>query len=201
MNGPKSKLEATLSDPFGSIKITLWEQYTNLVQEGKTYALKNPKVRKNGDWHELTTARGGSTTITEVEPLKETWATPTDIPESFLISKSTAEILGIAQFSVYHSCQVCKKKLHDENTNNMKSANCDLKQKFGKEQKNNYLQVVVKIDDNTNLTLTIFDQTIKNLLITIGKKDVPQTEENITQVFLDLPLVEITYVVLRYNYT
>ena len=59
----------------------------------------------------------------------------------------------------------------------------------------------MKIDDNTNLTLTIFDQTIKNLLITIGKKDVPQTEENITQVFLDLPLVEITYVVLGYNYT
>ena len=58
----------------------------------------------------------------------------------------------------------------------------------------------MKIDDNTNLTLTIFDQTIKNLLITIRKKDVPQTEE-ITQVFLDLPLVEITYVVLRYNYT
>ena len=59
----------------------------------------------------------------------------------------------------------------------------------------------MKIDDNTNLTLTIFDQTIKNLLIKIGKKGVPQTEENITQVFLDLPLVEITYVVLRYNYT
>ena len=59
----------------------------------------------------------------------------------------------------------------------------------------------MKIDDNTNLTLTIFDQTIKNLLITIGKKGVPQTEENITQVFLDLPLVEITYVVLCYNYT
>ena len=50
----------------------------------------------------------------------------------------------------------------------------------------------MKIDDNTNLTLTTFDQTIENLLITIGKKDVPQTEENITQVFLDLPLVEIT---------
>ena len=51
----------------------------------------------------------------------------------------------------------------------------------------------MKIDENTNLTLTIFDQTIKNLLITIGKKDMPQTEENITEVFLDLPLVEITY--------
>ena len=58
----------------------------------------------------------------------------------------------------------------------------------------------MKINDNTNLTLTTFDQTIENLLITIGKKDVPQTEENITQVFLDLPLVEITYVLLRYNY-
>ena len=58
---------------------------------------------------------------------------------------------------------------------------------------NIYLQVVVKIDDNTNLTLTIFDQTIKNPLIAIGKKDMPQTEENITKVFLDLPLVEITY--------
>ena len=120
MNGLKSKVEATLRDPFGSIRITLWEQYTNQVQEGKTYAFKNLKVRKNGDWHELTTARDGSTTITEVEPFKETLATPTDIPESFLISKSTAEILGIAQFSVYHSHQVCKKKLHDENTNILK---------------------------------------------------------------------------------
>ena len=106
MNGPKSKVEATLRDPFGSIRITLWEQYTNQVQEGKTYAFKNLKVRKNGDWHELTTARDGSTTLTEVEPFKETLATPKDIPESFLISKSTAEILGIAQFSVYHSCQL-----------------------------------------------------------------------------------------------
>ena len=51
----------------------------------------------------------------------------------------------------------------------------------------------MKIDDNTSLTLTIFDQTIKNLLIAIGKKDMPQTEDNITEVFLDLPLVEITY--------
>ena len=51
----------------------------------------------------------------------------------------------------------------------------------------------MKIDDNTNLTLTIFDLTIKNLLIAIGKKDMPQTEDNITDVFLDLPLVEITY--------
>ena len=50
----------------------------------------------------------------------------------------------------------------------------------------------MKIDDNTNLKLTIFDQTINNL-IAIRKKDMPQTEENITEVFLDLPLVEITY--------
>ena len=191
MNGPKSKVEATLRDPFGSIRITHWEQYTNQVQEGKTYAFKNLKVRKNGDWHELTTARDGSTTITEVEPFKETLDTPTDIPESFLISKSTAEILGIAQFSVYHSCQVCKKKLHHENTNILKCGNCGLKQKLAKCSKNIYLQVVVKIDDNTNLTL--FDQTIKNLLIAIGKKDMPQTEDNIAEVFLDLPLVEITY--------
>ena len=50
----------------------------------------------------------------------------------------------------------------------------------------------MKIDDNTNLKLTIFDQII-NSLIAIRKKGMPQTEENITEVFLDLPLVEITY--------
>ena len=51
----------------------------------------------------------------------------------------------------------------------------------------------MKIDDNTNLTLTVFDQTIKNLLIVVGKGDMPQTEENVTEVFLDLPSVEIAY--------
>ena len=162
-------MEATLRDPFGSIRITLWEQYTDQVQ-GKTYAFKNLKVRKNGDSNELTTARDGSTTITEVEQFKETLATPTDIPESFLISKSAAEILGIAQFSAYHSCQACKKKLHDENTNILKCGNCGLKQKMAKCRKNIYLQVLVKIDHNTNLTLTVFDQTIKNLLIVVGKE-------------------------------
>lgn len=84
MNGPKSKVEATLRDPFGSIRITLWEQYTNQVQEGKTYAFKNLKVRKNGDWHELTTARDGSTTITEVEPFKDTSATAQTPQNHFL---------------------------------------------------------------------------------------------------------------------
>ena len=114
-------------------------------------------------------------------------------PESFLISKSAAEILGIAQFSAYHSCQACKKKLHDENTNILKCGNCGLKQKLAKCTKNIYPQVLVKIDDNTNLTLTVFDQTIKNLLIVVGKGDMPQTEENVTEVFLDLPSVEIDY--------
>ena len=90
-------------------------------------------------------------------------------------------------------CTAPQKKLHDEKTNILKCGNCGLKQKLAKCSKNIYLQVVVKIDDNTNLTLTIFDQTIKNLLIAIGKKDMPQTEDNITEVFLDLPLVEITY--------
>lgn len=46
--GPMSKVEATLRDPSGSIQITLWEQYTNQVQGGKTCAFKNVKVGKNG---------------------------------------------------------------------------------------------------------------------------------------------------------
>lgn len=46
--GPMSKVEATLRDPSGSIQITLWEQYTNQVQGGKTCTFKNVKVGKNG---------------------------------------------------------------------------------------------------------------------------------------------------------
>lgn len=98
IDGPKRKVEATLRDPFGSIRITLWQQYTNQVQEGKTYAFKNLKVERMVT-HELTTAKDGSTTIAEVEPFKETLATQADIPESFLILKTTAEILGITRFS------------------------------------------------------------------------------------------------------
>lgn len=38
---------AVVIDPTGTIKLTLWENYTNTVNQGSTYIFKNLSVRKD----------------------------------------------------------------------------------------------------------------------------------------------------------
>lgn len=45
-NGVKQKAECFLSDPSGTIKLTLWEDKINDVKEGKTYTFHNVRVIK-----------------------------------------------------------------------------------------------------------------------------------------------------------
>ena len=45
-NGVKRKADCYLTDPSGTIKLTLWEDFINDVQEGKTYTFHNVRVIK-----------------------------------------------------------------------------------------------------------------------------------------------------------
>ena len=45
-NGVKRKADCSLTDPSGIIKLTLWEDFINDVQEGKTYTFHSVRVIK-----------------------------------------------------------------------------------------------------------------------------------------------------------
>ena len=44
---------AVVIDPTGTTKLTLWENYTNTVNQGSTYIFKNLSVRKDKFTSEL----------------------------------------------------------------------------------------------------------------------------------------------------
>ena len=46
INGVKWKADCYLTDPSGTIKLTLWEDFINDVQEGKTHIFHNVRVIK-----------------------------------------------------------------------------------------------------------------------------------------------------------
>lgn len=61
---------AYLVDPHGAIKVTLWEQFSEL-EEGKTYNFQNLQVKEyNSNGVYLSTPKTGCT-ITKVEPFSQ----------------------------------------------------------------------------------------------------------------------------------
>lgn len=195
VDGFKTKLDAVLLDPYGSIRIAIWEDFTKQIEEGKTYSFTNLRLKKNNG-HDIyvTTAKTGCH-INETEPFDQKLASPPELPDSLVTTTSVVDIVGINKFTTYYACTQCKKKLDAQDSHVVKCANCGLKQKLSFCSSHCYLQAIaICVDaEETTLTLTIFDDVIKDVLAAAGEPDTPLTEDSISDFFLTLPNVEITY--------
>ena len=113
-NGVKRKADCYLTDPSGTIKLTVWEDFINDVQEGKTYTFHNVRVIKEYKSDKLalgTTLQ--NCTLSEAEDFPEPVAQPLELPDSFTTTKATIEINGLTGFGKYLSCLQCHKKIAD----------------------------------------------------------------------------------------
>ena len=128
--GEKFTVNAHLIDPYGAIKVTLWETFCEL-EEGKTYQFENLLVRREYNSKDLvlTTPKSGCKAL-ETEPFKDNLIQPSQLPESFTSTTTTAEILGIQSFTAYHACCQCKKKITLEKSTILTCHSCGLKQKL-----------------------------------------------------------------------
>lgn len=97
LDGTLKKVSAVLIDPYGSIKIVLWQDDCEKVKEGETYEFRNLRVKKNKFTQEVyvNPAKHDSTIIMCL-PFEEVLAVPEHVPEEFITSNVVGEVVGIS---------------------------------------------------------------------------------------------------------
>ena len=108
-DGEKFLANAFLGDPHGTMKVTLWEPFSDL-QEGKTYQFDNLLVRREHNTKDIILTPKTGCKAVETAPFKENVIKPSELPKSFTRTTTPAEILGDQSFTAYHACCQCKKK-------------------------------------------------------------------------------------------
>ena len=190
--GEKTKCEAFLIDPHGSIKIHLWENFTKHCDEEMTYNFKNLRLHKDVRSNELFLGTPKTGCVIEpCDPFEEKLALPSQLPDAYTTTTITTEIIGVTGFEKYHSCSQCNKKVFPDNSALVLCKHCSLKQKTKVCEVHLFVKMFVKHDD-AKLTLTIFGDVLMKFLEELGKT--PDIEEDvITDAILTLPDLEITF--------
>ena len=192
-DGEKFLVNAFLGDPHGTIKVTLWEPFCDL-EEGETYQFDNLLVRREYNTKDiiLATPKTGCKAV-ETASFEDNVIQPSELPKSFTTTTTPAEMLGVQSLPSYHACCRCKKKITVEKSTVITCNTCGLKQKVKSTTEQCYVHLYIDVNA-AKVTVIVFHDIIKNLLISQGKQYLPINEDNITSFFLELPtLSSITY--------
>lgn len=196
--GDLTLVNCTLLNPSASIKMVLWENFINQVENNCTYMFHNATVRKD-KYHDnvyLNTAKYG-TEIKLTEDFTEVLAVPLTQDTTQLVSTTIeGEILGITTINSYFSCFKYNEKLQQSTSATyLECNNCHLKQKLRPSSKHWYAQVLVQYSDNKKISLTLFEEPIRQILAIQNKESLMPmiTEEILTDVLFNLPSVKFTY--------
>ena len=177
--------------------MVLWENFINQVENNRTYMFHNVTVRNNkynGTVY-LNTAKYG-TEIKLTEDFTEILAVPlTQDTTQFVSTTIEGEILGISSINSYFPCFKCNKKLEQSTAAAyLQCNNCHFKQKLKPASQHRYAQVLVQFSDDKSITLTLFEDPIKQILAIQNKESLPTlTEEMLADSLLNLPAVNFTY--------
>ena len=193
-NGVKRKADCYLIDPSGTIKLTLWEDFINDVQEGKTYTFHNVSVIKEYKSDKLalgTTVQDCK--LSESEDFTEPVAQPLELPDSFTTTEAKVEIKGLTAFGKYLSCLQCHKKIADGSFSAkiLKCCYCGLTRKKDKCLENCYAQAKVSQEEN-QFVLTFFHEEIQKIFDLLHLP-FSVNEEQVTEALLDSPILNVTY--------
>lgn len=194
---PLTKAEGWLVDPFGSIKIVLWEDDIAKVQNGTTYRFENLRLRKNPKSGEIyvNPSKSGSsivptTAFTEPVAIHE-------VPKELLDDNITAEIIGIVTAQVDITCIRCNRRIKTTGAQNIvtcDNATCGIKQKLAKCKSQWFVKALVE-SENSTTTLLFRNDEISNAMKLVNSdiniKEISQ--EALTDHFLSLPKLDITY--------
>ena len=152
------------------------------LEEGKTYQFDNLVVRREYNTKDIILAKPKTgCKAVETASFKENVIQPFELLKSLTTTTTPTEILGVQSFPAYHSCCQCKKKIILEKSTVITCNICDVKQKVKSTTEQCYIDI-----NAAKVTVTLFHDIIKNLLISQGKHGLPINEDNVTSLFLKL---------------
>ena len=145
-------------------------------EEGKSYQFDNHVVRREYNTKDIILAKPKTgCKAVETASFKENVIQPFELLKSLTTTTTPTEILGVQSFPAYHSCCQCKKKIILEKSTVITCNICDEKQKVMSTTEQCYIDI-----NAAKVTVTLFHDIIKNLLISQGKHGLSINEDNVT---------------------
>ncbi len=194
------KQEAVLADPFGSIKIILWESFVDTIATGQTYLFKNIRLKKDNYTSVVyvNTAMSG-TVISEATAFDQPLAEESDDAQLTILSTTeiTANIVGVATINCNRTCFSCHKVVVEQGNSLAKCVSCSLTQKMSRTNKRWYVKLC--IEDSTNRANTFhvtLYHTMVARLIELADVDVDLSycdEKELTVALLESPQLAFFY--------
>ncbi|KAJ7376788.1 hypothetical protein OS493_032522 [Desmophyllum pertusum] len=129
--------------------------------------------------------------IKESEPFKEVLALAPTFSENVSNVTAAGKVVGIISSSQYLSCIKCNKKIEDDRSDIVACHHCGMKQMKETCDKSYYAQIMFQTEEKENLTITLFDKVIKELISVAGVTDL--SGNSFDKLLLDLKNVLITY--------
>ncbi|CAH3037341.1 unnamed protein product, partial [Pocillopora meandrina] len=114
--------EVILVDHTTSIKLILWQEHCNKLEDQKTYALQNLGLKESNGSRYLNTPKSEQFLFKEIPSFTQDLAQVTTEIESLTQRKVSGKIIGVQHASKSLSCTSCKKKVTVKS--NGKIANC-----------------------------------------------------------------------------
>ena len=193
--------ECLLTDPSGSIKLVVWENFVNKCKSGNTYKFDNLRLKSDNAQKSLSTSQSNCN-IKDAPPFPDLQA-PDELPSNTTTVK--VEIHGYSQVSAYSACDSCNKRVeeHPQKPNLVKCPSCKIT--FNKKRSiNQYIAKVVFQEEKKKIPLTCFHKTLVKIVEIHNQKTNSQVStDNFTQEQLEDILCSDSTgtMTLTYNFT
>lgn len=191
--------ECQLTDPTGSIKLVMWEDFVQKCENGKTYKFKNIRLKAESGQKSLSTTQIDCH-ITETTPFPNLQA-PEELPSTTTTNKM--EIYGVSQITSYSACSTCLKKIqhHPQNPNLVKCQTCKLT--FNKKRcVTQYCAKVVFQHDEEKVPLTCFHNSLVKIVEIYNQQNESEVfVKDLTEDQLEDLLCSVDTLTLTYNFT
>ena len=164
------KQELIVADPTSWIKLVLWQEYVDSLEEDKTYILDSLRLKKFNNNRYLNTAKAEYFRLKETE----TFVDPLMQPHQPLYKTSTITariVFGVLQATKQLCSLSCSKKVVSLlNGGLIQCTSCKLTQTLNSRNSHWYLRIMVKdtASPDKKLTVTPFHSQVEQLLAKMG---------------------------------
>ena len=183
--------ESTIADLTGNIPISLWEDNLALITPNTVYKITNTRVRFWNGAKKLTTSPNSVISVIQDDKLKAiTMEEPSEVPQEDELTVVVPFVKTVEKVQQYPLCVHCSRKLLqatasvlvkcDRCKHTMVLANCN---------KRMSVHFTVQGQDESDVTVTAFEQTLKAVIPRVGE----MSEEQLTEHLLLLNNVTMKY--------
>ena len=183
--------EGTIADLTGNIPISLWEDNLVLITTATVYRITNIRVRFWNGAKKLTTSPNSVISAIQDEKLKSiTMEEPSEVPQEDELTVAIHFIKTVEKVQQYPLCIHCSRKLLQTTASLLvKCDRCKHTMVLSNCNKRIFVHFSVQGQDESDVIVTAFEQTLKTVVPRVGE----MLEEQLAEQLLLLNNITIRY--------